>query len=70
MQTEKSKRLIVERLEDRVLLSGLWQGVDVDGDRVTIRLRGPGEEGGVGCGEGIRPRPGRYAEVLDPEQVP
>ena len=43
MQTEKLKRLIVERLEDRVLLSGLWQGVDVDGDRVTIRLRGPGE---------------------------
>ena len=43
MQTERVKRLIVEPLEKRVLLSGLWQGTDVDGDPVTIRLRGPGE---------------------------
>ena len=50
-----------------LFIESLYLSQDLAGH---CRLRGPGEEGGVGCGEGIRPRPGRYAEVLDPEQVP
>ena len=35
--------LVLEPLERRWLLSGFWQGVDVDGDAVTVRLKGPGD---------------------------
>jgi len=35
--------LVAELLEPRRLLSGLWQGVDVDGDFVSIKLSGAGE---------------------------
>lgn len=39
----KKNNLILESLEPRCLLSGIWQGVDIDGDQVTIKLTGPGD---------------------------
>ena len=43
MKTYKNSQLKLEKLESRWLPSGIWQGVDVDGDLVSIKLRGPGE---------------------------
>jgi hypothetical protein len=43
MNTRKKKTLNLESLEPRCLLSGYWEGVDVDGDAVFVELRGPGE---------------------------
>ncbi|MBN2376212.1 MAG: hypothetical protein JXD22_07420 [Sedimentisphaerales bacterium] len=39
----KKHNLFLESLEPRRLLSGIWQGFDVDGDEVTITLSGPGD---------------------------
>jgi len=43
MVSPKRHRLILETLEPRRLLSGFWQGTDVDGDLVMIELTGRGE---------------------------
>ena len=36
------KPLCLEQLENRCLLSAIWQGTDTDGDKVTIKLSGQG----------------------------
>jgi hypothetical protein len=38
----RQNRLVLEKLEARRLLSGIWHGVDVDGDEVTVKLSGHG----------------------------
>ncbi|MCP4711406.1 MAG: hypothetical protein GY869_22530 [Planctomycetes bacterium] len=43
MERLKQKLLILEKLEPRCLLSGFWEGIDIDGDDVVIELTGPGE---------------------------
>ena len=43
MKTKNNNPLTLESLEPRTLLSGLWHGVDIDGDHVTIKLSGPGQ---------------------------
>ena len=43
MKPAKQQRLTVEKLEPRCLLSGFYQGVDVDGDLVTVELFGRGD---------------------------
>ncbi len=42
MKARKNHTLRVEALEPRYLLSGLWKGVDIDGDSVTVKLSGRG----------------------------
>ena len=42
MKSAKKQPLKLERLEPRCLLSGFYQGVDVDGDVVTVELLGRG----------------------------
>jgi hypothetical protein len=42
MKKAERERLVVEELEGRWLLSGVWEGVDVDGDAVVVKLSGPG----------------------------
>jgi len=43
MNTKQKNTLTLESLEPRCLLSGYWEGIDVDGDAVFVELRGPGE---------------------------
>lgn len=43
MKPIQKNKLNLERLESRQLLSAVWQGNDIDGDKVTIRLRGEGD---------------------------
>jgi len=43
MKARKIHTLKVEALEPRYLLSGLWKGVDIDGDSVTVKLSGRGD---------------------------
>jgi hypothetical protein len=43
MNTRNRSQLKLEKLESRWLPSGIWQGVDVDGDLVSVKLNGPGE---------------------------
>lgn len=43
MIARKKGRLVLETLEQRRLLSGFWEGTDVDGDLVMIELTGRGE---------------------------
>jgi len=54
MNNPQNSLLLLESLEPRWLLSGVWTGTDIDGDKVTIRLSGPGilqvdsQESGLG----------------------
>ena len=43
MNRKQKNSLILESLEPRCLLSGYWEGIDVDGDAVFVELRGSGE---------------------------
>ncbi len=54
MAAKKTNQLVLEPLESRLVLSAIWQGVDVDGDLLTVKLKGHGdltvvtEEAGLG----------------------
>lgn len=43
MNTKQKHSLTLEPLEPRCLLSGYWEGIDVDGDAVCVELKGPGQ---------------------------
>ncbi|MBN1845593.1 MAG: hypothetical protein JW810_07910 [Sedimentisphaerales bacterium] len=43
MKKQNTPALQLEPLEPRCLLSGFWQGIDVDGDQVFVELSGSGD---------------------------